>query len=124
MDILKLPSAFQHEQNVSITFFFPECRIFGIIKGVHFYGGKVKYDIELQGNEGSTTRIYNVDSAFVGKPDIEEEQDERESFRIASLSLRKYLERNYDAHTTVIVTSEAAILMSGDIVVNSLISQE
>lgn len=32
---------------------------------VHFYEGKVKYDLELLGTDGDKTRIYNVDSAYV-----------------------------------------------------------
>jgi hypothetical protein len=36
------------------------------ILAVHFYPGKVKYDLELQ-FAGSTSRIYNVDSDLVRK---------------------------------------------------------
>lgn len=32
---------------------------------VHFYEGKVKYDLELLGKDGDKTRIYNVDSCYV-----------------------------------------------------------
>lgn len=32
---------------------------------VHFYEGKVKYDLELLGDNGDKTRIYNVDSMYV-----------------------------------------------------------
>lgn len=35
------------------------------IHGVHFYAGKVKYDLKLIGGDGDTTRVYNVDSVFV-----------------------------------------------------------
>lgn len=37
----------------------------GRVIGVHFYPGKVKYDIEVGINEFETTRIYNIDSLFV-----------------------------------------------------------
>ena len=40
----------------------------GTVRGVHFYEGKVKYDIELfwtNENGGVHTRIYNVDSLYV-----------------------------------------------------------
>lgn len=32
---------------------------------VHDYGEKFKYDLELLGNDGQTTRIYNVESQYV-----------------------------------------------------------
>lgn len=32
---------------------------------VHFYEGKIKYDLELIGTDGDKTRIYNVDSCYV-----------------------------------------------------------
>lgn len=32
---------------------------------VHFYPGKVKYDIEVTLSDGTTTRLYNIDSCFV-----------------------------------------------------------
>lgn len=37
------------------------------IRAVHFYRGKVKYDLDIWTGEGinETTRIYNVDSCFV-----------------------------------------------------------
>jgi hypothetical protein len=36
-----------------------------VVKGVHFYKGKVKYDLELQFGQDDFTRIYNIDSCFV-----------------------------------------------------------
>ena len=39
----------------------------GIITGVHFYTGKVKYDIEVEFYGDYSTRIYNVDSVLVLK---------------------------------------------------------
>lgn len=35
------------------------------IHSIHFYEGKVKYDLKLIGGNGETTRVYNVDSIFV-----------------------------------------------------------
>lgn len=39
--------------------------IIGTVLCVHFYEGKVKYDLELLGSDGDKTRIYNVDSYYV-----------------------------------------------------------
>lgn len=36
-----------------------------LIKGVHFYPGKVKYDLEIHFPDNTATRVYNVDSVFV-----------------------------------------------------------
>lgn len=35
------------------------------IIAVHFYEGKVKYDLNLPTHDGPPTRIYNIDSCFV-----------------------------------------------------------
>jgi hypothetical protein len=35
------------------------------VNGVHFFSGKVKYDLEVEIPDEVTTRIYNVDSCFV-----------------------------------------------------------
>lgn len=35
------------------------------VKAVHFYAGKVKYDLEIPIVDESPTRIYNIDSCFV-----------------------------------------------------------
>lgn len=39
--------------------------IAAMILCVHFYEGKVKYDLELLADDGDKTRIYNVDSVYV-----------------------------------------------------------
>lgn len=39
--------------------------IIGEVLSIHFHEGKTKYDLKLIGNNGETTRIYNVDSAYV-----------------------------------------------------------
>jgi len=36
------------------------------VTAVHFHLGKVKYDLQLEVPGGRHTRVYNVDSAFVG----------------------------------------------------------
>lgn len=70
-DTLLLPSKFQHGDRAvfccmpddpSVTSFpgIP-CEIIGI----HFYPGKVKYDLDLLFVEGQRSRIYNVDSVLV-----------------------------------------------------------
>jgi len=35
------------------------------VTGVHFYPGKVKYDLMIRLSVGDSTRIYNVDSCYV-----------------------------------------------------------
>jgi hypothetical protein len=35
------------------------------ILGVHFYAGKVKYDLEIPIDNEPPTRVYNIDSCFV-----------------------------------------------------------
>jgi hypothetical protein len=39
--------------------------VIGEVLSIHHHEGKVKYDLKLIGNNGDTTRIYNVDSAYV-----------------------------------------------------------
>lgn len=39
--------------------------IIGEVLSIHLHEGKTKYDLKLIGNNGETTRIYNVDSAYV-----------------------------------------------------------
>ncbi len=39
----------------------------GWITGVHFYEGKVKYDVELKFYGDYASRIYNVDSVLIQK---------------------------------------------------------
>ncbi len=36
-----------------------------LVRGVHFFSGKVKYDLELRFYGDYSTRIYNVDELFV-----------------------------------------------------------
>ena len=65
---LTLPSQFQVQQVVKVQFTQTETPITATVTGVHFYSGKVKYDLELWlmwDGEESFTRIYNVDSVFV-----------------------------------------------------------
>jgi len=67
----QLPSKFQHGDMVR---FLASVKITGVdsyasipaeILGIHFYPGKVKYDIEVQLGDDLKSRIYNVDSALV-----------------------------------------------------------
>lgn len=62
----------QHSPEDEIEFRIPATNgmavMLGTVVGVHFYVGKVKYDLELHlkvGDEEMATRIYNVDSVFV-----------------------------------------------------------
>jgi len=60
-----LPCQHQHGDKVWLNLW--SANISAEILNVHFYDGKVKYDLELFGGNGETTRIYNVDSVFVVK---------------------------------------------------------
>lgn len=65
-----LPSAHQIEDYVDLCLMQNGERIQKIrceVLSVHFYAGKVKYDLEiiLDDKENLATRVYNVDSAFV-----------------------------------------------------------
>jgi hypothetical protein len=66
-----LPSAYQIDQVVSVSFKKGGDAITATIGGVHFYRGKVKYDLGLWLGDGSAddpeteTRIYNIDSIYV-----------------------------------------------------------
>jgi hypothetical protein len=40
------------------------------VKSVHFYSNKIKYDLEIEIEDGSMTRVYNIDSCFVLKNSI------------------------------------------------------
>lgn len=62
-DELQLPSQHQLGQPVWLRLWSAD--IIGEILSIHFHEGKVKYDLKLIGNNGETTRIYNVDSTFV-----------------------------------------------------------
>lgn len=61
-----LPS--QHQIGHYINFQIEQMKVRAEILSVHFYEGKVKYDLELKLKDKSATRIYNVDSVFVVKP--------------------------------------------------------
>lgn len=63
--MIKLPSAFTISDAVIVSFWNDLPKLRGLIHGVHFYEGKVKYDITVLGPDDMETRIYNVDSAFV-----------------------------------------------------------
>jgi hypothetical protein len=66
-----LPSAYQVDQVVSVSFIKGGDAITATVRGVHFYRGKVKYDLGLWLGDGSIddpeteTRIYNIDSIYV-----------------------------------------------------------
>lgn len=69
--IPSLPSAYQVDQVVSVQFKKDGDAINATVRGVHFYRGKVKYDLGLWLGDGSVddpeteTRIYNIDSIYV-----------------------------------------------------------
>lgn len=71
---IKLPSQFQINDKVLFEISQPESNIFRTLRatviGVHFYSGKVKYDLDIPVYDELSTRIYNIDSVFV-KKDIE-----------------------------------------------------
>lgn len=88
--------------------------LFGIVTASHSYRDSTrKYDIELHGPEGQTTRIYNVDGAFVKSKADYYESIKGEEFRIASLPLRKFMQHYHNPHASVIVTSNEAELLEG-----------
>lgn len=66
-----LPSALQPNQVAKLQFRKNDEPIMATVRGVHFYPGKVKYDLGLWLGDGSVddpkyeSRIYNVDSVFV-----------------------------------------------------------
>lgn len=66
----KLPSKHQIGDKVNIVFSQETDSIeaywlTGRILAVHFYSGKIKYDVEIPIADESPTRIYNLDSRFV-----------------------------------------------------------
>lgn len=70
-NIQTLPSNHQIFDKVKV-FLMPEGEdnfpgISGKIIGIHFYPGKVKYDIELLFLGDFTSRVYNIDSVLVTK---------------------------------------------------------
>lgn len=69
--VQSLPSAHQIFDRVKV-FLMPEGEnnfpgISGKIIGIHFYPGKVKYDVELLFSGNFNSRVYNVDSVLVTK---------------------------------------------------------
>lgn len=60
-----LPSAHQINDEVVVNFW--KAKMNARVLGIHFYEGKVKYDLEVFSKEQDFTRIYNIDSAFVTK---------------------------------------------------------
>lgn len=66
-----LPSAFQIDQAVGVRFVKGTEPITATVRGIHFYRGKVKYDLGLWLGDGTVddpeteTRVYNVDSIYV-----------------------------------------------------------
>ncbi len=68
---MQLPSNLQPNQVCKLQFRKEDNPLTATVRGVHFYIGKVKYDLGLWLGDGSVdnpeyeTRIYNVDSVFV-----------------------------------------------------------
>ncbi len=68
---MRLPSNLQPNQVCKLKFREDDNPITATVRGVHFYIGKVKYDLGLWLGDGTVdnpeyeTRIYNVDSVFV-----------------------------------------------------------
>lgn len=60
-----LPSAHQMGDEVWLCLW--SAKIVSEIHAIHFYEGKVKYDLIVHGDNGQQTRVYNIDSAFVTK---------------------------------------------------------
>lgn len=68
---IQLPSRYQVDDKVLLCLM-PEGNIsdsfpglISIVRGVHFFRGKVKYDLEIKFYGDISTRIYNVDSIYV-----------------------------------------------------------
>lgn len=72
-EVLRLPSQHQVDDQVNLCLMpedenlktFPA--LTATVTGVHFYKGKVKYDLEIKFYGDYSTRIYNIDSLFVLK---------------------------------------------------------
>jgi hypothetical protein len=74
---IKLPSAFQPSDQICFSFLqrstysdegdkkLYEYATRGRVTAVHFFPGKVKYDLEIPIDNESPTRIHNIDSCFV-----------------------------------------------------------
>lgn len=71
MEDIILPSNLQPNQVAKLKFRENDEPLTATVRGVHFYPGKVKYDLGLWLGDGSVdnpeyeSRIYNVDSVFV-----------------------------------------------------------
>jgi len=67
---IQLPSALQPNQVAKLKFREKDEPLLCTVKAVHFYVGKVKYDVSLWLGNGTVdnpeyeSRIYNVDSIF------------------------------------------------------------
>lgn len=61
--IILLPSQHQIGDNVWLNLW--SSNIVSEVIAVHFYSGKVKYDLKVFGGNGEETRIYNIDFIFV-----------------------------------------------------------
>jgi hypothetical protein len=64
-DSLTLPSANQIGDQVWLNLWRES--IATEVSAVHFYPGKVKYSLNVSVRGGGTTRLINIDSAFVSK---------------------------------------------------------
>src|SRR6185503_7776496 len=64
-DELSLPSQFQIGD--AVWFRLWSADIVTEVIAVHFYPEKVKYDLKVLVKDGTTTRLYNIDSVFVSK---------------------------------------------------------
>lgn len=60
--LIKLPSQFQIGDAAFLRLW--EDDLIVEINAVHFYAGKVKYDVNVLVSDGTKTRMYNIDSAF------------------------------------------------------------
>jgi hypothetical protein len=63
----ELPSRYQLLQVVNVRLCKTDTPLTATVRGVHFYPGKVKYDLGVWSTDDTNTetRIYNVDSIFV-----------------------------------------------------------
>ena len=111
---------FAHSAGDQVVFcsFDLEIALFGTVVGAHNYGeGKNKYDIQLHGSGGRTMRIYNIDGEYVHSVEDYEKAIAGDEFRIASLPLRKFMQRYHDPKATVFIDSEHAELIEDEKVV-------
>lgn len=59
-----LPSAHQYGDHVSFRLGEEATPMIAEIRGIHFFEGKVKYDLAVSVEANEVTRIYNVDSCW------------------------------------------------------------